>query len=181
MDPIRSKIIEICLATDLEVVDLVKALEAEIAKLQPFDHREDLPDFEACGLKEEEIHLNIKMPLTSTMSQIVEVLEQQGTKRHLAVGFFKALIENGDVKKVDKHGRPIKDDDDSDLEDFTRHLLGSGKRPGNPLEDLLKMMAEHMGSRDDDDGIPDSPKRCRQEDNSECWKCPHKTICTKFK
>lgn len=163
MNPIRQQIIEICINSDAEGIELVRLLEVEIAKLIPYKHDSAVTEFESCGLDTDEIRVELRAPADSKPSELIERIENSLTKREIAIGFFKQMSTKEAAK--------------SSMED--------------PLEAFLKSMLERLGSPEESDrGIedvsfegftpPSSPDKCHEEDQSECWRCPHKGECIKF-
>ena len=178
MDPIREKIIDLCLNEGLEGEALVEALEKQVSQILPFDHSID-NDFKACGLSSERLVLKIEKQ-EGGMSTMVESIENAGTKRALSIALFKNLVDSGEIGQEPDHG--VISGTAEEAMGKLRSLVGS--LFGDHVPDTVKKKLERL-EKDltdiDEDEFPDSPKRCKQPDNSECFKCPHTSICTKFK
>lgn len=146
----KQKIIELC-NSSLEGKDLVVAIEAELAKVRPFDHNSDKPGFESCGLYEPII---LKLETRGAITHAIEEIEKTLTKRELAVCVAK------------EHCKVVVDEDGMPEE----------------LKQLLSEILNSKGSKDKMFGTPrSSSSECKEEDDSECWKCKKKASCTKFK
>ena len=87
----KRKVVDIVMS-DLKGKELVQALEAEVAAIIPFDHSKDTA--KACGFDK---NLDIQLSgEAGTISQIIETLEQNTTKRELAYMLVKTLLGSDD-------------------------------------------------------------------------------------
>ena len=78
--------------------DLIKQIEAEIAKSKPYDHT-DKSMMEACGVPDVEFDELLSILNSSKYhSEVVEILEKQFSKRELA--FFTEKIYSATLKTI---------------------------------------------------------------------------------
>lgn len=188
---IKSIIIDLCLDEDLDDKVFLKAVEAQLALLFPFHHSQDLPGHKTLGVEESELEINLEDSVHSGMfSEMIEGLEKCATKRQLAIGFFKQMIDLGSAGAMDKNGNEIsKDSNVSDsLPQALRAMLKDHMSPQSMVvsespEELLDKLKDLMnllkvgGDNDIDLG---RNAECDAEDDSECWKCKNKFGCKKF-
>ena len=84
---LTKKLLEV-LASPLEGDKLRLALEAEIAKVFPYDHTERSP-IKACGFEDD---FEFELSHTGTISEAVEKIELSLSKRQLAYFLLKGVI-----------------------------------------------------------------------------------------
>ena len=149
---IRDQITALCQDVTISDEDLVTAVEKKISELIPFDHKHD-NKMDACGIHED---VFMKIAGIGKFSQLVERVEKSNSKRVLAYIFTKEMLE-GNFSETSKSVESL----DDEISDFISNTLGMGSLPKNSVEA--------------------TQSRCEEEDASECWKCPIKDVCTKFK
>jgi hypothetical protein len=177
MNKIKQKIIDLCMDDSLNGEALVIALEEQITEILPFNHNADT-DLESCGITDDHVKFSISFD-DNSMSKIIEKIENVTTKRKLAIAFFHNLVKSGDIiedtkfKKSHSKGETI----DDQLAELIETLFSNkdSKKRSIKFDDFMKGL---FGGVIDDENP--SPDYCRAEDNSDCWKCKSKNICTKF-
>lgn len=165
MNTIRQQIINICINSDAEGIELVKLLEAEVAKLMPYQHDITTSQFDSCGLLDVEgVQVELVITADVKLSELIEKIEQSMTKREMTVGFFQLLTERD--PRLSKSIRTYS------LQDFLNSMTGK-------LEEFIQEDSESLNLSS---GFtpPNSPNKCDEDDQSECWRCPHKKDCVKF-
>lgn len=157
----KQRIIEICNDPNFNEYQLVDAIETELAKVIPFDHESD-STMDACGITNN-IMLNVMHE--GSKSETIERIEQSLSKRKLAFVFFQTIEKSksgvGGIDKIPS-GHPL-GKLLSKLEDFSEFLDQLSEESESPI------------------GGQKSLSSCKEEDDSECWKCSLKKDCTKFK
>lgn len=157
----KQKIIQLCNDPNVNEHELVNAIEKELSKIIPFDHDSD-NTLEACGI-DNSIELSVMRK--ESKSKTIEQIENSLNKREIAFVLFQTIesskdgnIGNG-IQKVS-----------------AEHPLGKLLSKLEELSSVLDGMSD-----DELDSKPNTPSTCRETDDSECWKCPSKQNCTKFK
>ena len=85
--------------------ELIQILENKISEFRPFNHDATIP-FEACNIKKGKIAPNLNYDRTS---DIVEVLEQNFSKRDLAFMLAALNRQINLVKKINDHVKKLRD------------------------------------------------------------------------
>ena len=88
---IKEKIIALCTDNNLSTADFIKGVEKEVAKLVPFNHNADSFG-RACGIQSE---FGLMVKGAGPVSTAVENLEENYTKRQIAVVFIDMARHNG--------------------------------------------------------------------------------------
>ena len=152
---IRDQITALCQNATMSDKDLVIAIESEISKLIPFDHKHH-NKMDACGITED---ISMKIAGSGTFSELVEMVEKSNPKRILAYIFTREMLDGRFNKRVPST-RSTAEDLDGEVSKFLSGILGS--RTAQSAEESIQ-------------------SRCDEEDTSECYKCPINKVCTKFK
>lgn len=151
---IRDQITALCQNATMSDKDLVLAIESEISKLIPFDHKH-YNKMDACGITED---ISMQIAGSETFSELVEMVEKSNPKRVLAYIFTKEMLGG----RFNKGVPPVKNVEDLDGE-------------------VSKFLSSILGSRTAQSAEESIQSRCDEEDASECYKCPINKVCTKFK
>lgn len=151
---IRDQITALCQNATMSDKDLVLAIESEISKLIPFDHKH-YNKMDACGITED---ISMQIAGSGTFSELVEMVEKSNPKRVLAYIFTKEMLDG----RFNKGVPPVKSAEDLDGE-------------------VSKFLSSILGSRTAQSAEESIQSRCGEEDTSECYKCPINKVCTKFK
>lgn len=151
---IRDQITALCQNATMSDKDLVLAIESEISKLIPFDHKH-YNKMDACGITED---ISMQIAGSGTFSELVEMVEKSNPKRVLAYIFTKEMLDG----RFNKGVPPVKNIEDLDGE-------------------VSKFLSGILGSRTAQSAEESIQSRCNEEDTSECYKCPINKVCTKFK
>lgn len=159
MDEIRKKIIAICENESLTGEALISELERAVAFIEPYDHDKDNPH-EACGIKS---NIELRIIGSGGISNIVERIERSLTKRKLAFILFQKIIE--DAEDEDRPGKTV------------MHKRLKSDSPGDFEKTMRELMDLEIAGRNSEV----TPETCREEDDSECWKCKYKPSCKKYK
>ena len=152
---IRDQITALCQNATMSDKDLVIAIESEISKLIPFDHKHH-NKMDACGITED---ISMQIAGSGTFSELVEMVEKSNPKRILAYIFTREMLDGRFNKRVPST-RSTAEDLDGEVSKFLSGILGS--RTAHSAEESIQ-------------------SRCDEEDTSECYKCPINKVCTKFK
>lgn len=175
---LRSHIAEAIMDPSKSGWDLVKQIEKESIKLVPYDHKDDNP-IKAMHFTEESMSMGTKIS-ASTISEGVEQIENQLTKRQLALIFFKTQTGEHVGESIE-----VKGSGSSNLPPMLGLLtsLGVNKDVIIKIRRLLSESSEASNQSDDEDDDDNfdyskaNPDTCRHF-TDECWKCQHYRKCS---
>jgi hypothetical protein len=165
---VRDEIMKICLNERLEGLDFVKAVEKQLKEVCPYNHSLEGTS-ESCGITGES--MRFALDANGKVSEVIERIEDQATKRELALANFHLLIEAGKIPDPRKSK--------SSLNQFVASIMGQRKSSVHSISsrdmppELLDMLSKLAGHEDENED-PDC-------DDGECWKCSKRDGCKKKK